>query len=93
MKNSKFYLALVIIGLQGCADKLDVSPTVTATAAMSEGVRLVAGRLVFTNEKALDQTLNCLAKMDEKAMAEWEDALGFQSLRYAYSKKKLILRL
>ena len=85
--------------LMSCSKQDDVQPTVTDTAATpsKDGqVKLVNGRIVFTDVAALNTTRDALAKAGStadgtKALIDWEKNLRFSSLRAAATAEDIQL--
>lgn len=93
---------LLSIGLAGtimsCSRKEDVQPVALATSTSTAQVKVVDGRLVFTDQKALDQVRNELRDLAKstsgtKALAAWEKTLNFTSLRANAAKEEANLEM
>jgi hypothetical protein len=87
MKSKFFFL---IIGLAGtvvsCSRKDAIQPTELVTPIDASQVKVINGRLVFTDQKALDQVRSELRTLavnapSGKTLDAWEQNIGFKSLR------------
>ncbi len=86
----KSKLLFLIIGLAStivsCSRKDVIQPTELATPVGASQVKVVDGRLVFADQKALDQVRSELRTLalntpSGKTLDSWEQKLGFKSLR------------
>lgn len=91
IKNGLLLTATLSGLLMSCSKQNDVQPAAAATTVAPDAsapIKLVNGRLVFSDLKALNQTREALAslgrgKTSAQDLAAWESALRFTSLRTA----------
>lgn len=82
--------------LISCSKTERIEPNVAGTTDITSSVKVINGRMVFADQKALDQMRNKLSELSEKAdgakaLAEWEKDMRFTSLRASADNEMLNL--
>lgn len=97
MKTKFLFLILGLAGtMVSCSKKDTVQPIDVATPTGTSQVKVVDGRLVFADQKALDQVRSELRTLalktpSGKTLDSWEQSIGFKSLRANAAKEAVNL--
>lgn len=93
MKSKFLFLIISLAGTAAsCSKKDTIQPTDIITPMGTSQVKVVNGRLVFTDQEALDQVRSELRTLASKTpsgktLDSWEQSIGFNSLRANAAKE------
>lgn len=91
-KKLAIKIALLAIGIplalsfSGCSEEQDVVAPVDSITVKQSDVKMVEGRLVFSDQEAFERTVNTLRKMSasengSQSLSSWEKTMRFVSLQ------------